>query len=312
MPECTEHDWKCVGVDLYECLAGKWQLVEPNSPQCYMPPPPPPEPEPIPTDEELIYANWLRTGGTGSISYWRSIGSPLYYTPPKPEPAPEEEAPAGLTAITAPNTAKEGEKVSLSAKVTNISADSYVFRIKLLAVRDIYAVPAPDEKIGSLEVVIKSGQSQIVSGSFIMPAWDAIVLVMVERLNSYWDLDHYTTKIVSVVGVEYPATDIKDIIISVVGVEYPATDIKDIIISVVGPEYPATDIKDIIISVIGPEYPATDIKDIIISVIGVPIPPEEEEEEEEKKFPWVPAALIAGGVGLMIAGGIETKKAKGG
>ncbi|GAJ20421.1 unnamed protein product, partial [marine sediment metagenome] len=32
--------------------------------------------------EELIYANWLRTGGTGSIEYWRSIGSPLYYTPP--------------------------------------------------------------------------------------------------------------------------------------------------------------------------------------------------------------------------------------
>jgi len=43
---------------------------------------------PTPTDEELIYANWLRTGGTGSIEYWRSIGSPLYYTPPEPEPEP--------------------------------------------------------------------------------------------------------------------------------------------------------------------------------------------------------------------------------
>ena len=47
-------------------------------------------PEPEPTDEELIYQNWLRTGGVGSISYWRSIGSPLYYTPaPEPEPVLE-------------------------------------------------------------------------------------------------------------------------------------------------------------------------------------------------------------------------------
>ena len=43
---------------------------------------------PPPTDEELIYANWLRTGGTGSISYWRSIGSPLYYTAPYTPPEP--------------------------------------------------------------------------------------------------------------------------------------------------------------------------------------------------------------------------------
>jgi len=52
---------------------------------------PEPEPEPTPTDEELIYANWQRTGGTGSFAYWQSIGSPLYYTPPpEPEPTPEE------------------------------------------------------------------------------------------------------------------------------------------------------------------------------------------------------------------------------
>jgi len=260
------------------------------------------------------------------------------------------------SSITAPNSAIEGERVSISVKVTNTSADSYEFRIRLLAVRDIYAVPSPEEEIGSLEVVIRSGQSQIVSGSFIMPAWDAIVIVMVHRLNDYWDFDHYTTKTVSVEALvpepeptdeeliyanwlrtggtgtieywrslgsplyytpepepepEYPSTDIKDIIISVVGPEYPATDIKDIIISIVGVEYPATDIKDIAISVVGIEYPVTDIKDITINVVGIPVPPGPPEEEEEK-FPWVPAALIAGGVGLMVAGGIETKKAKGG
>ncbi len=41
-----------------------------------------------PTAEELVYANWLRTGGTGSMAYWRSLDSPLFYTPP-PEPEPE-------------------------------------------------------------------------------------------------------------------------------------------------------------------------------------------------------------------------------
>ncbi len=42
---------------------------------------------PPPTDEELLYANWQRTGGTGTMTYWRSIGSPLYYSPPaEPEP----------------------------------------------------------------------------------------------------------------------------------------------------------------------------------------------------------------------------------
>ena len=54
--------------------------------------------------------------------------------------------------LTAPSSAQEGETVSVSVKVTNISAARYEFRINLLAVRDIYAVPAPDEKIGSLEV----------------------------------------------------------------------------------------------------------------------------------------------------------------
>ncbi len=159
-----------------------------------------PKPEPTPTDEELIYANWLRTGGTGTIEYWRSIGSPLYYTP-EPEPEPQ-----------------------------------------------------------------------------------------------------------------YPSTDIKDIAFNVVGLEYPATDIKDISFSVVGEEYPATDIKDIAFSVIGEEYPATDIKNIAFIVVKPPEEPEEPEEpgEEEKEFPWVPAALIAGGVGLVVATGIGTKKTKGG
>ncbi len=67
----------------WEWAGDKW--VRSDSGQVFIPPD---EPTPTgPTSEELLYANWQRTGGLGSMSYWRSIGSPLYYTPP-PEPEP--------------------------------------------------------------------------------------------------------------------------------------------------------------------------------------------------------------------------------
>ncbi len=111
-----------------------------------------------------------------------------------------------LIEITAPDSAAEGSVVPISTEVTNITADSCLFRVELYAVRDIYEVPAPDERIGSLEVVIGSGQSQVVSGTFIMPAWDATVLVMVYRFINYWDYDNLATKVVS---VEAPVPEYK-------------------------------------------------------------------------------------------------------
>ena len=102
-------------------------------------------------------------------------------------------------AITAPDTAEQGAVVPMSTVVTNITANSLKFRIDLYAVRDIYAVPASEERIGSLEVVIGGGQSQTVSGSFIMPAWDAIVLVMVYLFINYWDFDNYASMAVSLI-----------------------------------------------------------------------------------------------------------------
>ncbi|GAI20585.1 unnamed protein product, partial [marine sediment metagenome] len=48
-------------------------------------------------------------------------------------------------AITAPSSAEEGEEVSVSALVTNISALDLPFRVKLYAVEDIYAVPDPGD-----------------------------------------------------------------------------------------------------------------------------------------------------------------------
>ena len=119
-------------------------------------------------------------------------------------------------AITAPDTAEEGAVVPMSTVVKNITATSRLFRADLYAMRDIYAVPTSEETIGSVEVTIGSGQSQLISGSFIMPAWDAIVLVMVYVFIDYWNFDVYATKVVSLPG---PAGAITKIEIEADGVQ---------------------------------------------------------------------------------------------
>ncbi|GAJ04971.1 unnamed protein product [marine sediment metagenome] len=104
-----------------------------------------------------------------------------------------------IISITAPSSASEGEQVPISTEVKNISAYSLLFRVDLFAVKDIYEVPTPEETIGSIEVAIGSGQSYVVSGMFIMPAWDANIVVKVYRFIDYWDFDTYATKVVSLV-----------------------------------------------------------------------------------------------------------------
>ena len=123
--------------------------------------------------------------------------------------------------ITVPSSAVKGQSVSLSTTVKNISADSYEFRVRLYAVQDIYAVPAPSEIIGSLEVAIRSGQSQVVSGTFVMPAWDTTVLVMVYRFDNYWDYDNRATKVVNVEGAEPPPEEV------------PGTEFRNLSVSVI-------------------------------------------------------------------------------
>lgn len=101
-------------------------------------------------------------------------------------------------AITAPDSAEEGEPVSVSALVTNIAALDLSFRVDLFAVQDIYAVPEPEELIGSFEEVIPSGITKTYSGTFIMPAWDANIVVKVYQWSiNHWDFDNYSTKVVS-------------------------------------------------------------------------------------------------------------------
>ncbi|GAI20924.1 unnamed protein product [marine sediment metagenome] len=104
-----------------------------------------------------------------------------------------------IISITAPSSASEGEQVPISTQVVNVSAYSLLFRVDLYAVKDIYEVPTPEEEVGSFEVIIGSGQSQIISGVFIMPAWDANIVVKVYRLVDYWSFDTYATKVVSLV-----------------------------------------------------------------------------------------------------------------
>ncbi|MBA7473494.1 hypothetical protein ES708_09720 [subsurface metagenome] len=100
-------------------------------------------------------------------------------------------------AITAPDSAEEGEEVSVSAQVTNITALDLPFRVKLYAVEDIYAVPDPGDLLDTFEGTIGSGASKLVSGSFTMPAWDTTILVMVHRFVVYWDYDTHASKVVS-------------------------------------------------------------------------------------------------------------------
>lgn len=51
-------------------------------------------------DEQLLYNNWMRTGGTGTMDDWRTLGRPLYYTrrelTPPPETPPETPSGPGL------------------------------------------------------------------------------------------------------------------------------------------------------------------------------------------------------------------------
>ena len=79
--------------------------------------------------------------------------------------------------ITAPSSAKEGEKVSVSAQVTNTLDHHGTFKTEIFAVPDLY----PSYIIGSFEEVILSGVSKTYSASFTMPDCNTTILVWVER-----------------------------------------------------------------------------------------------------------------------------------
>ncbi len=161
------------------------------------------------------------------------------------EPGDESRMSYSSITITAPDTAEQGSVIPVAAQVTNTTANNYPFRVKIYAVRDIYAVPSPSELIGSFEQAIESGETKHYDRVFTMPAWDTVITVMVYVFdNNIWDFDTHVTKEV-ILGAAPPAAyaDITEIIApaganfgDTVNVEVKARNLHtyDITISVTG------------------------------------------------------------------------------
>lgn len=96
--------------------------------------------------------------------------------------------------ITAPSSAEEGERVSVSVRVTNTLDYHASFKATIYAVPDRY----PDYIIGSIDQVITSGSSVTRSASFTMPDCNTTVFVWVERwAATYWAYVGSASKVVS-------------------------------------------------------------------------------------------------------------------
>lgn len=128
----------------------------------------------------------------GIVSYEEYVEPPLE-PEPEPEPPPGEPLPAPpcSISITAPDSAQEGEKVSLSATITNNSSYAQLYKTELYA---------GTEFIGSIEDTIPGYSSRNYGGSFVMPARDVTVLIWVEVWRvDHWDYNNSASKMVSLV-----------------------------------------------------------------------------------------------------------------
>jgi len=111
--------------------------------------------------------------------------------PPPPEPPPPEPPPIVpcTIAIGAPASAAQGETVSVSAVVRNISAYNFSYRTEILA---------GTVRIFFTSEVITSGSSKTYSASFTMPGVNVTILVWVERwASTYWAYDSSASKVVA-------------------------------------------------------------------------------------------------------------------
>ena len=104
--------------------------------------------------------------------------------------------------ITAPSSAEEGERVSVSVRVTNISPENYAFRGTIYVLPDLYL----EYVIGSIYRVIISGASEVVNASFLMPDCGVTIFIWLERWSSAtdWAYDGSASKVVS---LEIPAPE---------------------------------------------------------------------------------------------------------
>ena len=100
--------------------------------------------------------------------------------------------------ITAPNSAAEGKKVSVSALLKNVSSYGYMYKTEIYAVPDLF----PAFRIGTIEKYINSGSSFTAYGSFTMPASNTTILIWVERWAvDHWVYDNSASKVVSLEAV---------------------------------------------------------------------------------------------------------------
>jgi len=100
--------------------------------------------------------------------------------------------------ITAPNSAAEDEKVSVSALLKNVSSYGSMYKTEISAVPDLF----PAFRIGTIEKYINSGSSFTAYGSFTMPASNTTILIWVERWAvDHWVYDNSASKVVSLEAV---------------------------------------------------------------------------------------------------------------
>lgn len=105
--------------------------------------------------------------------------------------------------ITVPASAQEGEKVSVSVLLKNVSSYGYMYKTEIYAVPDLF----PDFRIGTIEKYINSGATFTAYGSFTMPASNTTVFVWVERWAvDHWVYDATATKVVSLEVPEFAGT----------------------------------------------------------------------------------------------------------
>ena len=101
--------------------------------------------------------------------------------------------------ITAPSSAKEGEGVNASVKVTSTLPYHASYKGDIYALPDLY----PGYVIGEIDQVILSGDSVTVDVSFTMPGCDTTVFLSLERWSvDDWVYDSSGSKVISLEAVE--------------------------------------------------------------------------------------------------------------
>ncbi len=97
--------------------------------------------------------------------------------------------------ITAPSSAAEGERVSVSVRVTSTLAYHASYKGDIQALPKLY----PGYVIGEIDQIIKSGESVTRNVSFTMPDCDTTIFLWLERWSKdHWVYDGSASKVISV------------------------------------------------------------------------------------------------------------------